>query len=140
MAFGAGVLISAVAYDLVLDAFNTSNGDGVALGLAAGALSFYAGDVLLARQGAGERKRSQRAESGPEPGSGSAIVLGMVLDGIPESIVIGVGLLPARAWASRSWLRSSSPTCRRPSRPRSDCAGVAPPQVGCWVSGSSSCW
>ncbi len=92
MAFGAGVLISAVAYELVLDAFETSDGDGVALGLAAGALSFYAGDVWLDRRGAGDRKRSNR-EPVDEGGSALALVLGIVLDGVPESIVIGVGLL-----------------------------------------------
>jgi ZIP family zinc transporter len=90
MAFGAGVLISAVAYDLVLDAYETSTGDGVALGLAAGALMFFAGDAWLDRRGAAQRKRSQRV---PADGEALPIVLGIVLDGIPESIVIGVGLL-----------------------------------------------
>jgi ZIP family zinc transporter len=91
MAFGAGVLISAVAYDIVLDAYDTSNGSGgVAGGLAAGALVFYAGDWWLDARGAADRKRSDG------PGADAAalpIVLGIVLDGIPESIVIGVGLL-----------------------------------------------
>lgn len=91
MAFGAGVLISAVAYDLVEEAFETSTGaGGVGLGLAAGALSFYAGDAWLDRRGAADRKRS----SGPGADSAALpLVLGIVLDGVPESIVIGVGLL-----------------------------------------------
>jgi zinc transporter, ZIP family len=91
MAFGGGVLISAVAYDIVLDAFETADGGGgVAWGLAAGALVFYAGDWWLDRRGAAQRKRSD----GPgEDASALPIVLGIVLDGIPESIVIGVGLL-----------------------------------------------
>jgi ZIP family zinc transporter len=91
MAFGGGVLISAVAYDLVEEAFDTSNGGGgVGAGLAAGALTFYLGDRWLDSRGAKDRKRS----AGPgEDNSAGAIVLGIVLDGVPESIVIGVGLL-----------------------------------------------
>ena len=91
MAFGAGVLISAVAYELVGEAFETSAGSGgVALGLFAGAAVFFAGDALIDRLGGHDRK-----SSGGEQVEGSplAIVLGIVLDGIPESIVIGLGLL-----------------------------------------------
>lgn len=91
MAFGAGVLISAVAYDIVLDAYESgAAGTSVGAGLAAGALCFYAGDTWLDRRGAADRKRSRGASA---DGSAVAIVLGIVLDGIPESIVIGVGLL-----------------------------------------------
>ena len=90
MAFGAGVLISAVSYELVLEAVETSEGrGGTAAGLFAGAIVFAAGNELLARKGAGDRKRSQRQQEG----SPMAIVLGIVLDGIPESIVIGVSLI-----------------------------------------------
>ena len=57
MAFGAGVLISAVAYELVEDAFGTAGGSGaVALGLFAGALTFYLGDLAIDRLGGEERK------------------------------------------------------------------------------------
>src|SRR3954454_997917 len=91
MAFGAGVLISAVAYELVDEAFHTSAGSGGGgLGLFAGAGVFFGGDFLIDRMGGEGRKGS-----GGEQASGSAlaIVLGIVLDGIPESIVIGMGLL-----------------------------------------------
>jgi ZIP family zinc transporter len=90
MGFGAGVLISAVAYELVLEAAETSErAASVALGLAAGAVTFYGGDLLLARHGAHQRKRAE----GMAPGaSGVAITLGIVLDGLPESLVIGAGL------------------------------------------------
>jgi ZIP family zinc transporter len=91
MAFGAGVLISAVAYELVGEAFDTSAGSGgVALGLFAGAGAFFGGDFLIDRLGGRERKSSGGEQ---EAGSALAIVLGIVLDGIPESIVIGLGLL-----------------------------------------------
>jgi ZIP family zinc transporter len=91
MAFGAGVLISAVAYDLVAEAFDVAHGSGaVAAGLAAGALTFYLGDAAIASRGGGERKRAE-AEHGAEVHR--AIVLGTVLDGIPEGIVIGTSLI-----------------------------------------------
>ena len=91
MAFGAGVLISAVAYELVGEAFATSAGSGgVALGLFVGAGVFFGGDLLIDRLGGHERKSSGGEQ---EAGSPLAIVLGIVLDGIPESIVIGLGLL-----------------------------------------------
>jgi zinc transporter, ZIP family len=91
MAFGAGVLISAVAYELVAEAFETAAGSGsLALGLAAGALTFFVGDLLVDRMG-GEGRKKMRGTAGA--GSALAIVLGIVLDGIPESAVIGLGLL-----------------------------------------------
>jgi ZIP family zinc transporter len=91
MAFGAGVLISAVSFDLVQEAFETSDGTGgVAGGLFSGALVFFLGDAAIDRYGGAHRKSSggEQAE-----GSGLAIVLGAVLDGIPESIALGLGLL-----------------------------------------------
>jgi ZIP family zinc transporter len=91
MAFGAGVLISAVAYDLVEEAFETSAGaGGIGAGLFAGALTFFGGDALIDRMGGDQRKSSGGEQAA---GSGLAIVLGAVLDGIPESIVLGIGLL-----------------------------------------------
>jgi len=91
MGFGSGVLISAVAYELVAEAFETSAGNGgIALGLAAGALTFFLGDTLVDRMGGAGRKQIRATAAG---GSALAIVLGIVLDGIPESAVIGLGLL-----------------------------------------------
>jgi zinc transporter, ZIP family len=91
MAFGAGVLISAVAYELVEEAFDTSAGSGgVALGLALGSLAFFAGDLAIDRMGGSGRKRMDGHET---DGAALAIVLGIILDGIPESIVLGLTLL-----------------------------------------------
>ena len=91
MAFGAGVLISAVAFELVEEAFETSADEGgVALGLFVGAGVFFVGDVLIDRMGGSARKRSSGAQ---EAGSPLAIVLGIVLDGIPESLVLGLTVL-----------------------------------------------
>jgi ZIP family zinc transporter len=88
MAFGSGVLISAVAFELVEEAFDKEGGRGsVALGLCAGSLTFYAGDSLIDRMGGAERKDSGGRQA---EGSALAIVLGIVLDGIPESLVLGL--------------------------------------------------
>jgi ZIP family zinc transporter len=93
MGFGAGVLISAVAYELVDDAFEAADGFAiVALGLLAGAATFFVGDLYIDRMGGADRKRSEGTSSAAG-GTALAIVLGIVLDGIPESAVIGLTLL-----------------------------------------------
>ena len=93
MAFGAGVLISAVAFELVQEAFDTSAGEGgIAVGLLAGSIVFFVGDSLIDRMGGEGRKRSTGEQA---TGSGLAIVLGIVLDGIPESLVLGLTVLQA---------------------------------------------
>lgn len=90
MAFGAGVLISAVAFDLVEEAATIAFGTGwLGFGMAAGCGVFFAGDWLIGRYGGGDRKNSSGAQ---ESGSALAIVLGTVLDGVPESLVIGLTL------------------------------------------------
>jgi zinc transporter, ZIP family len=90
MAFGSGVLISAVAYDLVADAVEFADGRSVVQGLFVGAATFFVGDLLIERRGGGQRKSA----TGPAvSSSASAIVLGTILDGIPESIVLGLTIL-----------------------------------------------
>lgn len=92
MAFGAGVLVSALAFELTEESFARGGGDAVAIGLAAGALAFYLGDRWIDRRGGEHRKRSggQQATGAT---AGAALALGALLDGIPESAVIGIGLL-----------------------------------------------
>jgi ZIP family zinc transporter len=91
MGFGAGVLLSAVAFELVEEAFQTSGYlSDVATGLFAGCAVFTLGDALIDRMGGAGRKRMEGAGAG---GSALAIVLGTVLDGIPESAVLGLTLL-----------------------------------------------
>ena len=89
LAFGAGTLISAVAYELVPDEIDDPIGVGLALGT--GALTFFLGDAYVERMG-GEKRKDIDAGRGSPPGTGRAIVLGTILDGIPESLVLGIGL------------------------------------------------
>ena len=87
MGFGAGVLISALSFDLVEEAVDKAAGGGWAVaGLFAGCLVFFGSDRMIDRLGGGGRKKPQ----GQEGGSSLSIVLGTVLDGIPESMVIGL--------------------------------------------------
>jgi zinc transporter, ZIP family len=61
MAFGSGVLISSVAYELVQEAFDTHHGNGaVAGGLFAGSAVFFAGDTLRTRRGRRRRRHDLR--------------------------------------------------------------------------------
>ena len=91
MGFGGGVLISAVAFDLVEEAAEKSVGTGwTAAGLFAGCLVFFFGDRMIDRLGGGDRKDPTGAEEEEGGGNPLSIVLGTVLDGIPESMVIGL--------------------------------------------------
>jgi ZIP family zinc transporter len=89
MAFGAGTLVSAVAYELVEEALAISEPSLlVALGFAAGALVFFVGSVAIGRMASNGPSSDRRGrDKGPE------IVLGAVLDGIPESVVLGLSLI-----------------------------------------------
>jgi ZIP family zinc transporter len=89
MAFGAGTLISAVAYQLVLSPIIEEQFFLLGLGLAAGSLTFYIGDRWVDHLGGANRKDFDGAQAS---GSGTAILLGTLLDNIPESIVLGLTL------------------------------------------------
>ena len=95
MAFGSGVLISAVAFDLMEEAAETGGLGPTAIGFLGGALAYLGANAALARRGARHRKRSrdQQPSEEEQSGSGAAIAVGALLDGVPESVVLGVGLL-----------------------------------------------
>lgn len=97
MAIGSGVLISAVAFDLMDEAYRQGGFVAAAAGFVGGALAYTVANILVSRRGARHRKRSgsNPAERQPNAGgnSGLAIAIGALLDGIPESVVIGTSLL-----------------------------------------------
>ena len=92
MAFGAGAIISATAYQLVLGAIATDQSREalVALGLAVGAFTFYFADRWVDHLGGADR---MDIEGGQKGGSGTGILLGSLLDGVPESLVLGLSLV-----------------------------------------------
>jgi ZIP family zinc transporter len=89
-AFGAGVLVSAVAFELTEEAYGIGGGDAVALGLGTGAIAFFAGDWYIDRMGGAMRKRSGMEQA---EGNAKAIAFGAALDAVPESAAIGLTLL-----------------------------------------------
>lgn len=90
MGFGAGVLVSALAFDLMEESYRHGGTYTAVIGFAIGALVFVIGDLVIDQLGGEHRKCSHAM---PEEINGNALWLGAALDGVPESIAIGVSLL-----------------------------------------------
>jgi ZIP family zinc transporter len=88
LAFGAGALISAVSFELAAEGIEAAGTRPVAIGLALGALTYFVCDLVIERRASGGRAgaRGARGEAG------AALALGAFLDGIPEQLVLGIGL------------------------------------------------
>lgn len=97
MAVGSGVLISAVAFDLMDEAYRSGGFVATAAGFLAGAIAYTLANVALAARGARHRKRSGTNPDERQPAAasdtGAAIAIGALLDGVPESVVIGTSLI-----------------------------------------------
>jgi ZIP family zinc transporter len=102
MAFGSGVLISALSFELMDEAWKQGGFLAVGIGFVAGASVYTALNLALAARGARHRKRSdagprkEHAAACPE-GNSASLALGALIDGVPESIVIGTSLLAGGA-------------------------------------------
>ncbi len=102
MAFGSGVLISALSFELMDEAWKQGGLPAVGVGFIAGAAVYTALNMALAAHGARHRKRSDAApreeHAAVAPaGNSASLALGALIDGIPESIVIGTSLLAGGA-------------------------------------------
>jgi zinc transporter, ZIP family len=89
LAFGAGALIAAVSFELAEEGVEIGGAGAVAVGLALGALTYFVCDFALDRLSAGMEARRKSAGTSD---AGPALALGAVLDGIPEQLVLGIGL------------------------------------------------
>jgi ZIP family zinc transporter len=87
MAFGSGVLVSALAFDLVQEAEESGGFLPTVGGFLAGAVVYVALNVLLDRRDARNRRGS-----GESPGTGTGIAIGALLDGVPETAVLGLSM------------------------------------------------
>ena len=90
LAFGAGALISAVAFELVSDPLDDGRARELGIGMGLGALAFFFGDLLIDRSGGSDRRKMKRDEG---EGNALALFLGVLLDGIPESFILGMTIL-----------------------------------------------
>jgi zinc transporter, ZIP family len=102
MSFGSGVLISALSFELMDEAYKGGTEIATAGGFLAGALIYTVANYLLNKKGAKHRKRSgnshhKQLSEKEAPGSGTAIAIGALIDGIPESVAIGLTLLKGSA-------------------------------------------
>lgn len=98
MAFGVGVLIACLAFNLMAEALHLGGLGPSLLGFVLGAALFAGANALLARSGGAGRKRA----GGPAAGAATAslaIALGALLDGVPEAAAIGTSLLDGQGVA-----------------------------------------
>jgi zinc transporter, ZIP family len=100
MAFGSGVLISAISFDLMDEAYRQGGFDSTAFGFLLGAAIYTGANIYISRQGGAHRKRSGTHDNERQrhvsEGGGLSLAVGALLDGIPESVVIGVSLLQGK--------------------------------------------
>ncbi len=87
MGFGAGALLSAIAYELLPESL-LGHGEGLVVAFCLGAFTFFGIDWWIDRRGGADRKDIR----GQQAGSGSAIFIGTLLDNIPESIILGMSI------------------------------------------------
>lgn len=107
MAVGAGVLVATLAFELVGEAADTGGTLATGAGFIAGAILYVVADWFVSRPhraGPGDpniaarRVRSRASgDQKSEAGSGAAIAVGALIDGIPESIVMGLAVLQGGA-------------------------------------------
>jgi len=96
MAFGSGVLISALSLDLMLEAADTGGFTAAAVGFLGGATLYTIANILVTRRGAHHRKRSGDQQARASEGSGLALAVATVfLSNFPEGLSSAAGMRKA---------------------------------------------
>lgn len=96
MAFGAGVLVAALTFSLIEEAYSLVNDlVSVVLGFTLGGLSYsVANHVLNKRASTDHRKRSHGQDAGGgKDASGVALMVGSLMDNIPENMALGISIV-----------------------------------------------
>ena len=132
MAIGAGLLIAAATLELVSHAVRHAGPIQTAIAFASGAAVYSLINGWLSARAAKHRKRCgvcvQQPTEGSVPGSGLAIAMGTLLDGIPEGAVLG---LEAARIGSPSWTVLAAFVLGNFAKATSSAAGM-------WVAGRSN--
>nr|WP_246188310.1 ZIP family metal transporter [Metabacillus lacus] len=90
MSFGTGVLIGAASFELLVESVAEGGMLAASLGFLSGALLYTSAELVITKKGGHERKRSV---TNPVSHSGLSILIGTLIDAVPESLIIGVSLL-----------------------------------------------
>ncbi len=125
LGFGAGALISAVSFELAQEGVRIGGGGAVGIGLAVGALTYYVCDTEIERRSGGSD-------------AGAGLALGAFLDGIPEQLVLGLGIALGDGVSAGCSRRSSCRTCRSRSARRRPCTAPGAPVATCSSCGPAS--
>lgn len=91
MAYGSGVLICALTFGLMEEAFTKGGFDAIIVGFLSGGFMFIFGNYLLYHFGGREHKYIKTYIT-RKNSNGKLMILGAMLDGIPESMALGIAL------------------------------------------------
>ncbi|MDQ3868750.1 MAG: ZIP family zinc transporter [Thermoproteota archaeon] len=101
MAFGSGVLVAALAFSLIEEAFRLAQESipPVIIGFAAGGISYSIVNYILNKKGGTKHRKKSHGENagGGKNASGLALLIGSVMDNIPENMALGISLVTGGA-------------------------------------------
>jgi zinc transporter, ZIP family len=102
MAFGSGVLVAALAFSLIEEAFSLSESiTSVIIGFVLGGLSYTLANYILNRKSRGSARHRKKSHGenagGGKDASGLALLVGSVMDNIPENMALGISLVTGGA-------------------------------------------
>ncbi|KQR39913.1 ZIP family metal transporter [Microbacterium sp. Leaf159] len=84
LGFGAGALMASIAFELWEEGLDLAGPIPLIVGVVGGALAYFIADRILDARAAKSKNQGS--------GAGVPLALGALLDGIPEQLVLGIGL------------------------------------------------